>query len=130
MNNYTHHICIVSDQRLANIIPILQLKPTHVELVVSESMKSISQQIVVFLKKYLPLITVREHIGLSTGDVDQMQETCLNLIMSLREENPTAKIIYNVTGGSKLMAIAFMAFANDFDDIIFILIQKIVVFFL
>lgn len=58
--NIQNHICIVSDQRLANVIPILQLEPEYVTLVVSDDMKPISEQLKSFLKIYRKNTTVIE----------------------------------------------------------------------
>ena len=119
MKTSKNHICIVSDQRLANVIPILQLEPEYVTLVVSDDMKPISEQLKSFLKIYRKNTTVIEKTGLPTDSIESIQEFCLNLITDLKDQLPNTELIYNVTGGSKLMAIAFMQFAKDFDDIIY-----------
>lgn len=119
MKTSKNHICIVSDQRLANVIPILQLKPEYVTLVVSDDMKPISEQLKSFLKVYSSNTTVIERTGLPKTSIEAIQEFCLNLITDLKDKFPNTELIYNVTGGSKLMAIAFMQFAKDFDDIIY-----------
>ncbi len=119
MNLVDHHICIVSDQRLANVIPILQLQPTQVTLVVSEDMRLISTQLKAFLSIYSPITYVTERFGLSTDSLEAIQEYCLTLISEIKDKEPNSQIIYNVTGGSKLMAIGFMQFSSDFDNIIY-----------
>lgn len=118
MNN-SIHLCIVSDQSLANIIPILQLKPASVALAISAEMqrKNAGKIIRDFLKTTgVNLIELPE----IPSDFKGLQEYCLNTITDLKANHPGKAIIYNATGGTKLMALSFvMPYAGDFDEVIY-----------
>jgi hypothetical protein len=118
MNN-SIHLCIVSDQSLANIIPILQLRPASVALAVSAEMqrKNAGKIIRNFLREAdINVIELPE----IPSDFKELQDYCLSTVTTLKEKYPGAPIIYNATGGTKLMALSFvMPYAGDFDEVIY-----------
>lgn len=96
------HVCLVSEQATPNFIPVLdsRFRPREVVLVVSPQMRPRA----VWLKNALArrVGRVSEHLVEDAWDVQGVQEALLNLI-SARDRTDLA---LNVTGGTKLMAIA------------------------
>lgn len=101
------HVCLVSDQILANLIPALMEKPALVVLVCSAEMAA--------RKLHHRMKKILEAAGMQVEIHDNAPDTGLQLINSfaygliekLESGHPGAEVILNVTGGTKLMAIGF-----------------------
>ena len=104
------HLCIVTEQPLANLIPILQEKPDRIALAVSAPMEAAAER----------FRNVLQHTGWSKTQVDSFHELpdnnyesiadkALEIEDELRSAYPDAELVYNATGGNKLMTMAFMA---------------------
>ena len=99
------HVCLISDHLLPNIIPVLMDKPEKVYAITTEKMK---QQGKLF-KKFLKQRGIHVHI------CENFPEALLSEMVPLAREqakvifgnHPASKIVLNVTGGTKLMAMAF-----------------------
>lgn len=104
------HVCLVSDQTLANFIPALMERPEKVLLVVSETMAK--RKLDARLKKLLEHkdITVDICLGAPDTGLAAIQEFALELAGKLEVEHPNAEITLNATGGTKLMALGFVEF--------------------
>jgi hypothetical protein len=102
------HVCLVSDQVLANLIPALMERPDKVVLVSSAEMarKKIDRR----LKKLLERESIAVEIYPDAPDVDlsHIQEFALDLAGKLEAAHPSAEIVLNATGGTKLMALGFV----------------------
>lgn len=102
------HICLVSDQILANLIPALIERPDKVVLVASTEMKrrGRDQHLAQILSGY----------GISTDTVDDAPDVSLNAIRryaealrdALSESASSATVTLNATGGTKLMMLGFV----------------------
>lgn len=109
------HLCIVTGQPLANLIPILQYRPEQIALVVSDQMKDNSARFVRILE-FLGWKEncIHEFHGLPSDSFEAMQQYAMDIYEQLERRYPEARIIYNATGGNKLMALAFSQwFTND-----------------
>lgn len=116
------HLCIVTGQPLANLIPILQYRPDRVALVVSSQMKGSVGQFVQTLES-LGWDKSRVDIfdGLASDRYEAMLQCAMEIHEALESRYPDARIIYNATGGNKLMALAFSQWfgSDDRNDIIY-----------
>jgi len=102
------HVCLVSDQILANLIPALMERPDRVVLVASAEMKrrGLEQRLAQALSGY----------GIPTDTVDDAPDASLNAIRSyaealrdaLSESASSATVTLNATGGTKLMMLGFV----------------------
>ena len=104
------HICLVSNQILANLIPALMERPDKVVLVVSKEMakKKLDNR----LKKLLETegITVDLHGNAPDTGLEAIHEFAFDLSDKLKSAHPEAEIVLNATGGTKLMALGFVEF--------------------
>jgi hypothetical protein len=117
--NKSIQLCIVSDQSLANIIPILQFRPVAVALAISAEMqrKNVGRIIRNILKaEGIEEISLPE----IPSDFKSLQEYCLNTVTGLKDKYPGSPLIYNATGGTKLMVLSFVTqYAGEFDEVIY-----------
>lgn len=102
MQKYDVHVCLISAQAAPNLLPILdsQFKPRKAIFLVSTSMKEKAQYLAnTFDKKGVKV----EQIKLE----DEFDFTSLeNQLIELLDQYADENIALNVTGGTKLMAIA------------------------
>lgn len=103
-------LCVVTGQPLANLIPVLQEKPDRVALVVSGHM----QRAAGAFRKTLAMAGLDEgavdlYEGLSASNYDSIVMRAMEIEEDLKSRYPGARIIYNATGGNKLMALGFMS---------------------
>lgn len=102
------HVCLVSDQILANLIPALMERPDRVVLVASAEMKRRGQD--------QRLAQVLSGYGIPTDTVDDAPDVSLNTIRcyaealrdALSESASSATVTLNATGGTKLMMLGFV----------------------
>jgi hypothetical protein len=103
------HVGIVSEQTLANLIPILMERPDKVYLACSETMASRG------FHRRLKRLLDRQAIGVEirrgapdTGLRD-IQDYALSLAADIeKEHHGGAEIVLNATGGTKLMSLGFV----------------------
>ncbi len=114
------HVCLVSDQTLANLIPALMKRPDKVVLVASRAMKEkgldarLASQL---LADGIPADVVDD--APDTG-LDNIRRYANKLVDALNEVCPFAAITLNATGGTKLMTLGFVpAFEASGADIIY-----------
>jgi len=97
------HICIVSDQLLANIIPALMRRPQHVHLLTSERMHEQAER----LKRFLEArgIPATLHPDMPDHDVAKIAAWMSGQLEAIvLDTNPA--LLLNATGGTKLMTLA------------------------
>lgn len=102
------HICLVSQQAAANVLPALdpELKPQKIVLVVTGKMKTQAAHLEAVLKESGIKV---EQLGLDNEhDYNQMA----NQLMALGESLGDDRVTLNITGGTKLMSVAAQ-FAAD-----------------
>lgn len=99
------HIAIVSDQILANLIPALMDRPDKVYLVASATMSAKGKH----LKKQLSRQGIDAEIRANAPDsgLESIREYALEMEDALRAQHPDARVVYNATGGTKLMSLGF-----------------------
>lgn len=108
------HICIISKQLLANIIPILMNKPNKVIALYSEKFKHEAQT----LKEILEKQSIKTH---TIGNLpDKFFQDIRNFIDNIKNELEEYKsekyeydITLNITGGTKLMSLALIDVFRD-----------------
>lgn len=106
------HVCIVSQQAAANLLPAIEpaLRPKHLILAVTPEMKSEAEWLQLALKESLPGIAVEKFEISSAYDLSGMIDSFLKLFVRLKDEGRTPLV--NVTGGTKPMAIAALRCAE------------------
>ena len=114
------HICIVSDRLLPNLIPILMEKPQQIFLITSDEMerKGLARRLQQILKGQGFEVVVSE--GLPSAGLKQITEYAFDWLVSNRDAYPHTRLVLNITGGNKLMTIAFMrAMSGEVERIIY-----------
>jgi hypothetical protein len=116
------HVVVVTGQMQANLIPILQLKPDVVVLVVSIAMKDNAE----YLKRFLvqQACCLPENIvqidEMPDSQLTAIEDKALSIITSLQDSYPHHSIVYNATGGTKLMVLGlYEAFVSEVDQVIY-----------
>lgn len=102
------HIVLVSDQVLANLIPILMEKPDLVLLVVTAGMaaRRLDRHLQALLKE--SGIPSRIYGDAPDVDVRAIQAYASGLIDQVVEAYDAPEVVLNATGGTKLMSLAFV----------------------
>jgi hypothetical protein len=109
----TLHICLISAQLLPNLIPLLANPPEAVQLVVTPTMKnSQAPRFKKILKQKNISIIDPDHECLDTG-LNLILEQALELAAKLESQYPGRRLVLNATGGTKLMALAFVEVFRD-----------------
>jgi hypothetical protein len=108
------HIAIVSDQALANLIPALIEKPDKAYLVATEEIetKGLPRR----LKGVLQAKGIEAEIirGAPDAGLESILEFAKSKVAArLRKVHPTAEIVLNATGGTKLMVLGFVEVFRD-----------------
>lgn len=102
------HICLVSQQLLANYIPIRMDKPDQVHLVSSLDMqkKGLTTRFETLLKQGgFNSVT---HTGMPDAGMAEIQRFTRTLYETLTQQYPHAHLTVNITGGTKLMSVAML----------------------
>lgn len=112
-------LCIITGQPLANLIPIIQLKPVVVALVISVEMQKNGKADA--FKNLLLSIgyskdSLIEFVNIPDAKYSDIEFKALEIKEVLEERFPEHNIYYNVTGGNKLMALAFFSQMNDLNS--------------
>jgi len=105
MPKYNIHVCIVSDQPIPNYVPVLDntFRPREVILLVTERMRAKADALAHTLKTRCGVKTRQIAIA-SEYDMQEMEDKVLGELIALDEAKEN--IALNLTGGTKLMAIA------------------------
>lgn len=96
------HICLVSQQAAANLLPALDstLKPQKIVLVVTRKMQSQADHLTAVLKESGIKV---ERLELTN---EQNYDQIATDLMGLHERLQGDKVVLNITGGTKLMSVA------------------------
>lgn len=107
--NYHTHVCMVSDQPLANLLPVLlpDFHPKRIILLVTPAMYRKANILQSLLRDKGCQV---ERVEVSAYCFEDMRETVLQLASSL-----DAGAIFNLTGGTKIMALGVYDIIRDFD---------------
>ena len=105
MPKYNIHVCIVSDQPIPNYVPVLDntFRPREVILLVTDRMRQKAEALDQTLKTRCGVKTRQIAIA-SEYDMQEMEDKVLGELIALDEAKEN--IALNLTGGTKLMAIA------------------------
>ena len=105
MPKYNIHVCIVSDQPIPNYVPVLDntFRPREVILLVTGKMQQKAAALEQTLKTRCGVKTRQIAIA-SEYDMQEMEDKVLGELIALDEAKEN--IALNLTGGTKLMAIA------------------------
>lgn len=114
------HLCVITGQALANLIPLLQEKPDHIVLLYSNDMTSNAQSFCLTLKEagFKP-DQIHSIPGLPTRPYESISLYALEKRDELRQQFPDSHLTWNATGGTKLMALAIKAALDPQDRIIY-----------
>lgn len=107
------HVTLVTGRPEANLIPLLQLRPERIALVASEKMASNAQRLQTLLQQNGwqasgAAVTIEQ--GLPDSDPALMSDFANGLadrLLEEKERTPDLRITYDLTGGTKLMALLF-----------------------
>lgn len=111
----TTHILLVSEQAAANLLPTLDpdLKPSEAVLVVSTKMQRRADDLEAVLRE-AGVRVEREPLE-NEHDYDKLENT----LLEIADKRTGKDIVLNVTGGTKLMALAAQAIAHTADWSVF-----------
>lgn len=110
------HICIVSDQLIPNLIPVLMERPDQVRLLLTAMMerKGLGRRFERLLNHQGIEVVIRK--GLPDAALSTIRDHALDIATDLEEEG-FERIVLNATGGNKLLTLAFVdTFQDTFDQ--------------
>ena len=96
------HFCLVSEQAAVNLLPVAYYRPKEVVLFVSPQMHSSSGLLQNAMEKAVPGLKVSRITIDDPYDLNECRNVFLDALMAREEDRP----VINVTGGTKIMAIA------------------------
>ncbi|TWI68173.1 uncharacterized protein DUF1887 [Desulfobotulus alkaliphilus] len=102
------YICVVTGQPLANLIPFLHFKPDVVVLAASPKMAEKAlhfERMLLRLHKTICLITEKELPEHTLENIEYWTQECIDRI---KTRFPDHSILFNATGGNKLMTLAMV----------------------
>jgi len=104
----TIHLSIVSERLLPNLIPVLMLRPDRVLLAASVEMER--QGYAARLEALLGASGFAAEVktGLPSGGLNSMVVFAQGWLEEVRHAHPQAAVMLNITGGNKLMTVAFL----------------------
>lgn len=108
------HLGIVSDQALANLIPALVERPDKTYLVATEEIEG--RGLPLRLRRVFQSKGVKAEIirGAPDAGLESILEFARSKVAErLQKIHPTAEIVLNATGGTKLMALGFVEVFRD-----------------
>jgi hypothetical protein len=107
------YVCIVSKETLANLIPAIIVKPDVAWIISSETMIEKAKQLTTSIENALPNCKLYNEYNLPDDSFESISDFALDLAITIEQAFPDSQIIYNGTGGTKLMFAAFQeAFWN------------------
>jgi len=127
MSKYDIHVCMVSGQPAPNLLPLLDpaLKPKIVILLATRQMAARAE----YLRKVIQPLGIKVKIA-SLAAADNY-ETVQDFLLTLLGSSPDGSVALNVTGGTKLMAIAAQeVFRSDKRPVFYVNLQDDTVIFI
>ena len=102
------HVGIVSEQLLPNAIPVLMEPPDEMVLLCSDTMlkRGLPERLATYLRNRSIRTTIRA--GLPEGGWASTNRFAHEVARDLRSRYPQADLVFNATGGTKLMSLAFV----------------------
>ncbi|MCC6472289.1 MAG: DUF1887 family protein [Burkholderiales bacterium] len=107
------HVAIVSEQLLANVIPVLMARPARLYLACSTEMaeRGYARRLARFLERRGVETLIVEDVP--AAGLQSIRESALDLLTRVQSENAGGEIVLNATGGNKLMALGFVEAFRD-----------------
>ena len=104
------HVCLVSEQLLPNLLPVLDsdTRPQEIVLLVTPKMTAAANRLKLLLEETGCRVSLRSTRAYRIEDI---RESVLNVIA----EYPGQKLALNATGGTKVMALGAYGVFRDFD---------------
>lgn len=101
-------VAIVSDQLLPNLIPALMQRPDKIHLACSGPMceRALDRRLARLLRR--EAIDVEIVPGVPDAGIAEILRFAFDLAQRIADEHPDAEIVFNATGGTKLMTLAFV----------------------
>jgi hypothetical protein len=96
------HVCIISEQPIPNLLPLIFERPNKAIFLVSSEMKIQAKRLKKVVKQYGIDVEEREIIAY---DFDAVSKMCEDILKSYNEQ-ADGNITLNVTGGTKIAALA------------------------
>ena len=114
----TLHFCIITGQPMANLIPILHMKPDVVILATTDRMKEPAARFAKLLNRLHLLLSERiiRKSDLPDHDIASIEAWSLQCLDEVASLFPHHEIHLNATGGNKLMALAMANVFRNFDN--------------
>lgn len=102
------HLCLISDNLPANLIPVLMDRPAQVYLLASGEMsrKGLTRRFQELLQKRGIAARVRENVP--TAGLRELLDYARRFAGELTAAHADRAVVLNATGGNKLMALAFV----------------------
>lgn len=115
MKKFKVHVCTISDQATPNYVPILDLaiRPEIVILLVSERMQPKAVAFQAVLKHYCNEVAVEVIKIEDELELTALKDRLFDKIAAL--DIPSEQVAFNITGGTKLMAIEAYMLAKDLE---------------
>ncbi len=110
MKKFDVHVCLVSDQAVPNFVPVLDkdFRPQEVVLLVTEQMQARAAALAEVMRKSCG-VKVRQLAVADAYDMARVGEQVFALLCDMDKD----RVALNVTGGTKLMAIAAFAMFKE-----------------
>lgn len=108
------HVAIVSDQLLPTVIPALMHRPDRVVLVASQPMRAKAERLEALLKTYRLPVGIR-HQAPDAG-LDHIREYAAKLAHEVSAGLANGELVFNATGGTKLMTLGFVEIFRERAD--------------
>ncbi|MDP2105479.1 MAG: DUF1887 family CARF protein, partial [Desulfobulbaceae bacterium] len=93
------HVCLISDQPIPNLLPLLSEQPGQAIFLVSPQMADQAERLKKVVQPHGVRVAMRE---ISAYDFDAVAKTCEQLLADI----PGPGLTLNVTGGTKIAALA------------------------
>lgn len=119
----SRHVCLVSAQYMANLLPILKRRPQAVELVCTPEMKQPGSGLARLTRALehfgyaAAAISVRDIDSACSTDFESARLEARRLRDELLREHPGCAITLNLTGGTKTLSTAFFVEFQGFEVI-------------
>lgn len=104
------HVCLVSEQLLPNLLPILdsETRPQEIVLLVTPKMATAAERLRILLLEAGCRVSSK---SIRAYRIEDIRESVLEVIAAF----PGAKLALNATGGTKVMALGAYGVFRDFD---------------
>lgn len=111
LKKFDVHVCLVSDQPIPNFVPVLakEFRPSEVILLVTEKMQAKAKLLEDIMRERCGVKVQQMNVP-DAYDMSKISDEVFKLLLNIDKQ----KVALNVTGGTKLMAIAaFEMFRNE-----------------